>query len=42
VNAAQRGQTPAEVAGMAPVQEVWINGIQYARVYRFEPPRRIR
>jgi 4-amino-4-deoxy-L-arabinose transferase-like glycosyltransferase len=42
VNAAQRGQTPAEVAGMVPVQEVWINGIQYARVYRFDPPRRIR
>jgi hypothetical protein len=42
VSAAQRGQTPPEVAGLVPVKEVWINGIQYARVYRFDPPRRIR
>lgn len=42
VNASQRGQTPPEVAGMVPVKEVWINGIQYARVYRFETARRIR
>ena len=41
VNAAQRSQTPPEVVGMVPVKDVWINGIQYARVYRFEPPRRI-
>ncbi|MGE3270702.1 MAG: hypothetical protein AB7P40_18255, partial [Chloroflexota bacterium] len=41
VNAAQRGQTPPEVFGMAPVQEVWINGILYARVFHFNPPRRI-
>ena len=42
VNAAQRAQTPPEVAGMVPVKEVWINGIQYARVYRFDTPRRLR
>jgi 4-amino-4-deoxy-L-arabinose transferase-like glycosyltransferase len=42
VNAAQRGQTPSEVVGLAPEQEVWINGILYARVFRFDPPRRVR
>lgn len=42
VNAAQREHTPPEVAGLVPVHEVWINGIQYARVFRLDPPRRIR
>jgi len=41
VNAAQRGQTPSEVAGMVPVQHVWINGVLYVRVFHFDPPRRI-
>jgi hypothetical protein len=42
VNAAQRGHTPPEVNGLVPQHEVWINGILYARVYRLEPPRRVR
>jgi hypothetical protein len=42
VNAAQRGHTPPEVYGLVPQHEVWINGILYARVYRLEPPRRVR
>jgi 4-amino-4-deoxy-L-arabinose transferase-like glycosyltransferase len=42
VNAAQRGHTPPEVAGLVPVREVWINGILYARVFHFDPPRHIR
>jgi hypothetical protein len=42
VNAAQRGHTPPEVNGLVPVHEVWINGIQYARVFRLDPPRRVR
>lgn len=41
VSAAQRGQTPPEVAGLVPVKEVWINGILYARVFQLEPPRRV-
>lgn len=41
VNAAQRGQTPAEVAARTPDYEVWIQGILYARVYHLDPPRRI-
>jgi hypothetical protein len=41
VSAAQRGQTPPEVAGLVPVKEVWVNGILYARVYHLEPPRRV-
>jgi hypothetical protein len=42
VNAAQRGQTPSEVAGLVPEREVWINGILYARIFRIDPPRRVR
>jgi 4-amino-4-deoxy-L-arabinose transferase-like glycosyltransferase len=42
VSAAQRSQTPAEVTGLTPEREVWINGILYARVYRLSPPRPIR
>ncbi|MCC7370057.1 MAG: glycosyltransferase family 39 protein [Chloroflexi bacterium] len=42
VNAAQRGHTPPEVAGVPPVKDVWINGILYARVYQLDPPRRVR
>lgn len=42
VNAAQRDQTPSEVAGLVPVREVWINGILYARVFHLDPPRRVR
>jgi hypothetical protein len=41
VSAAQRGQTPPEVAALVPVHEVWINGVLYARVYRLDPPRRV-
>src|SRR5581483_8169891 len=39
VNAAQRDQTPREVAGLAPALVVRINGVIYARVYRLTPPR---
>ena len=42
VNAAQRSHTPREVYGQVPVHEVWINGVLYARVFHFEPPRRVR
>jgi hypothetical protein len=42
VNAAQRSQTPPEVANLVPVKDVWINGIQYARIYHVQPARRIR
>lgn len=42
VNAAQRGHTPPDVFGREPEREVWINGILYARVYRFDPPRQVR
>ena len=42
VNAAQRGHTPPEVYGLVPAREVVINGILYARVFHFDPPRRIR
>jgi 4-amino-4-deoxy-L-arabinose transferase-like glycosyltransferase len=42
VNAAQRGHTPPEVYGLVPEREVVINGILYARVFRFDPPRRVR
>jgi hypothetical protein len=42
VNAAQRGHTPPDVSGREPEREVWINGILYARVYRFDPPRPVR
>jgi 4-amino-4-deoxy-L-arabinose transferase-like glycosyltransferase len=38
VSAAQRGHTPAEVAGLAPRHTVRINGILYARVYQLTPP----
>jgi 4-amino-4-deoxy-L-arabinose transferase-like glycosyltransferase len=41
ISAAQREQTPYQVAGLIPVKEVRINGILYARVYHLEPPRRI-
>ena len=41
VSATQRGQSPPEVTGLAPVREVWINGIRYARLYRLSPPRRV-
>ncbi len=39
VNAAQRRQSPAEVWGRPADHTVVINGIEYARVYRFSPPR---
>jgi 4-amino-4-deoxy-L-arabinose transferase-like glycosyltransferase len=42
VNAAQRRQTPVEVAGLTPELTVQINGIIYAQVYRLSPPRPIR
>lgn len=42
VNAAQRGHSPPDLAGLVPEREVWINGILYARVFRLDPPRRIR
>ena len=42
VNAAQRGHTPPEVFGLVPVHEVWINGVQYARIFHLDPPRRVR
>jgi hypothetical protein len=42
VNAAQREQTPSEVVGLQPAYEVWINGIEYARVFHLDPPRPVR
>jgi hypothetical protein len=42
INAAQREQTPSEVTGLRPAYEVWINGIRYARVFKLDPPRRVR
>lgn len=39
VNASQRGQVPREVRGAAPDHTVRINGIEYARIYRLDPPR---
>jgi hypothetical protein len=42
VNAAQREQTPSETVGSQPVYEVWINGIEYARVFHLDPPRPVR
>jgi hypothetical protein len=38
VNGAQRRHTPSAVVGRTPDHTVWINGIAYARVYRFSPP----
>ena len=41
ISAAQRAQTPPEVIGRVPDHEVRINGLLYARVYHFSPPRAI-
>jgi 4-amino-4-deoxy-L-arabinose transferase-like glycosyltransferase len=42
LSASQRRQTPVEVAGTQPEFVATINGVEYARVYRIQPPRVIR